>query len=389
MINRYEKEIINRLIDKYEKSKSFIGENKVNQKFTVKISFLFPKYYDHSNYDVFQGVNEAIDILVRKSFVYAKPNTAHIYNNITLNIDNLKDTYKYIGRVPKRDVNRAVINLLEKYENRNKILRKYCTEQYVRIDSNKSIEFFNDNLEEFENLLIAVDQLLKVEAETFIRDFSIRVFKDSKVFEKIATKATTLIFDYGNFPERDQVLGNLNIIKNPTYVNFKGSGSITIKGQAINLSNLSGDIAISSTMLKDIDRVDVMGKAVITIENLTSFNTFADKDMFAIYLGGYHNRVRREFIKKIHKQNPKTVYYHFGDIDAGGFYILEHLRNETGVDFIPFKMNIDTLEEYTKYTKRLTDNDKKRLHRLVDTQYKSVINYMLQNNCKLEQEAVH
>jgi hypothetical protein len=389
MINLYEKKIINRLIDKYEKSKSFIGENKVNQIFAVKISSLFPKYTDHSNYDVFQGVNEAVDIMVRKSFVHAKANTAHIYNNITLNIDNLKETYNYIGRVPKRDINREVTNLLEKYENRNEILNKYCTGQYDRICSNKSIEFFNDNLEELENILIAVDELFKVDTETFVRDFSVRVFRDSKVFEKIATKATALIYDYGDFPERDQVLGNLNIIKNPTYVNFKGSGSITIKGQAINLSNLSGDIAISSMMLNDIDRVDVIGKAVITIENLTSFNTFADKDMFAIYLGGYHNRVRREFIKKIHGQNPNTLYYHFGDIDAGGFYILEHLRNETGVDFIPFKMNIETLEEYAMYTKRLTDNDKKRLYRLDDTKYKSIINYMLENNCKLEQEAVH
>lgn len=389
MIGKYEKEIINKLIDKYEKSKSFIGENKVNQKFSVKISSLFSKYTDHSNYEVFQGVNEAIDILVRKSFAFAKSNSAHVYNNVVLNVDNLEDIYDYVGRVPKKDVNRAVIKLLEDYKGRNEILKQYCAVQHERIQSNKSIQFFSNDLEELENVLVAVDELLKVETETFARDFSVRVFKDSKIFERVAAKAVNLIFEFGNFPERDQVLGNLNIIKNPTYVNFKGAGHITIKGQVIDLTNLSSDIAISSTMLTDIDRVDVIGKAVITIENLTSFHTFFDKDMFAIYLGGYHNSVRREFIKKIHHQNPKTVFYHFGDIDAGGFYILEHLKNQTGVDFIPFKMDIETIKTYAKYTKRLTENDKNRLQRLADSQYGTVITYMLQNDCKLEQEAIN
>ena len=104
-------------------------------------------------------------------------------------------------------------------------------------------------------------------------------------------------------------------------------------------------------MLSDIDRIDVTGNKVITIENLTSFHTFNNKDMFIIYLGGYHNNIRREFIKKIYSQNPKVNFYHFGDIDAGGFYILEHLKQQTGVNFIPYKMDIETLKEYSKYTK--------------------------------------
>ena len=144
MISKYEDKIINKLIDKYEKSKSFIGENKVNQKFSVKISSLFPKYTDHSIYEVFEGVNEASDILVRKSFVFAKSNSSHLYNNVVLNIEKLGDIYDYVGRVSKKDVNRAVIRLLEGYEGRNEILKKYCEVQYERISSNKSIQFFNN-----------------------------------------------------------------------------------------------------------------------------------------------------------------------------------------------------------------------------------------------------
>lgn len=388
MMDKYEREIINKLIDKYEKSKSFIGENKVEQRFSIKVTSLFSKYGDHSNYEVFQGVNEAIHNLTRKSFVLAKENAAHVYNNVVLNKNALDEIYEYVNRVPKKDMNKSLLYLIENYKGRNDVLSKYCAAQYERINANKSTQFFNGDLTELENILIAVDELLKVNKETFMRDFSVRVFNDSKLFEGISTKVINLLYEYGDFPEKEQVLGNLNIVKNPTYINFKGAGRVTIKGQEINLTGLDGDIAISSIILSDIEKIQVVGKAVITIENLTSFHTFEDKDIFAIYLGGYHNSLRREFIKKMYEQNPNIDYFHFGDIDAGGFYILEHLKRQTGVKFKAFKMDTETLMEYRKYTKPLTENDGKRLSKLIDSEYHDVVEYMLNNNCKLEQEAI-
>ncbi len=388
MISRYERIILDNLLDKYEKSKSFTGDNKVNQRFTVKASKLFPRYTDHSNYEVFKAVNEAVDILVRKQFVIAKANSAKVYDDIALSLDKLEQIYQYINRLPKKDVNESVLQLMEKHKDINDILNRYCNTQCERISMNKSVQFFNEDINELENVLIAVDELLKVETETFIRDFSIRVFKDSKVFDLISSKTVSLLYEYGDFPEKEQVLGNLNIVKNPTYVNFKGAGTVLIKGQKIDLTELNGDIAISSSMLRDIESVTISGSAVITIENLTSFHTFHNKDMLAIYLGGYHNNVRREFIKKIHQQNPEVDFYHFGDIDAGGFYIFEHLRQQTQVDFKPYKMDLETLKAHSDYTKKLTENDRDRLLRLRDSRFSEVIGYMLENNCKLEQEAV-
>ena len=51
---RYEKiqqKIINKLLDKYENSKTFLGTNQVNQAFDVKVIELFPKYGDDAEYD--------------------------------------------------------------------------------------------------------------------------------------------------------------------------------------------------------------------------------------------------------------------------------------------------------------------------------------------------
>jgi hypothetical protein len=184
------------------------------------------------------------------------------------------------------------------------------------------------------------------------------------------------------------VLAGLNIVKNPTYVNFKGTGILEISKQKLDLSVLRSDIAISSTMLPDIDKIIITGKSVMTIENLTSFHSAASNDNFLIYLGGFHNSVRREFIKKIYQQNPGVSFYHFGDIDAGGFYILEHLNRQTGIEFEPYKMDKETLMKYQNYSKKLTDNDRVRLNKLRDSQFSEVIDYMLENDCKLEQEAI-
>ena len=107
-----------------------------------------------------------------------------------------------------------------------------------------------------------------------------------------------------------------------------------------------------------------------------------------IYLGGFHNAIRRNFIKKIADQNPTITFLHFGDIDAGGFYILEHLIKKTGISFKPFMMDVETLEKYRGSTKSLTENDRKRLNRLEKTRFNEVISYMLEHNCKLEQEAI-
>lgn len=388
MIN-YEKEILNKLIDKYEKSKSFIKQNKVNQNFTISISYLFPEYADHSKFKSFNDINNAVNILENKSFVIAKANSANVYDTVVLNISELDKAYIDINRTPKKHLNISVSNILKDYMDKNKVLSRYCDTQFKRIELNQTVQFCNGSLQDLENILKSVDEILKLKTETFSRDFSVKVFKDSKTFEKIESKVVNLLFEFGDFPEKEQVLGNLNIIKNPTYVNFKGAGSITINGQFIDCSKLKSDIAISSIMLIDIDVITVTGVSVVTVENLTSFHTFHDKQAFAIYLGGYHNQVRRDFIKKLYKQNKHIDFYHFGDIDAGGFYILEHLRNETNVDFKPFKMNVETLKKYSNYTKNLTDNDKKRLLKLCDSPYKETIDYMLANNCKLEQEVLN
>lgn len=383
----YEKKILNTLIDKYEKSKSFTGKNKVSQNFSIKLEKDFPNYADDAEYEIFTQINEAVQNLLNKSFVSVTRKKNGIFNSVSLNTEKTDTIYIFLKRKPKAETNRDLLNILGKYSSENDILEKYCTEQTERINTNKKVQFFDEDLSEFENILKAVSEIVKVKEETYIRDFSIRVFGDSKLFETIKNKVIRLLFKYGDFPKEETILEELNVVKNPGHVYFKGSGVITTGNQTIDLSQLKSDIAISSLMLDDTS-VEITGKRLITVENLTTFNKFNEPDTFVVYLGGYHNSHRRIFIKKIYELNPEIEYFHYGDIDAGGFYILLHLRKKTGINFIPYNMNTDTLIKYSAYTQKLTAEDRKRLKNLLNTEFSETIIYMLENDCKLEQEAM-
>jgi hypothetical protein len=368
-MTNYKKKILNCLLDKYERSKSFTGDNKRCRSFSVKPIKLFPEYGDEAEYDLYISINEAIAELERCEYISLSKKKNGVIDSVTLNMHRLNEIYAFVSRIPKSDTNERLLKLLAMYANKNEVLAVYCQSQIERIQNNKKAEYFDGDFEEYENILKAVSEIFDIPDETYIRDFSVRVLRDSKAFEKIKHKVTRLLFQYGDFPQEETVLEELNIVKNPGHVYIKGCGIITISGQRIDMSVMKGDIAISSVLLKSIDKIEITGSRVITIENLTTFNYFSQPDTFALYLGGYHNSHRRNFIRKIYEQNPQIPYYHYGDIDAGGFYILLHLREKTGIRFIPYQMDTDTLQQYSAYTKPLTEHDKKRLKNLVDSDF--------------------
>ena len=142
----YEKEILNYLIDKYEKSKSFTGQNKVSQKFSVKLEKEFPKYADDAEYEIFTQINEAIQKLLDKNFVSVKNKKNGITDSVSLKTESIDEVYRFLKRKPKIETNQDLLNILSKYSSENDILSKYCTEQTERINTNKKVQFFDDDL---------------------------------------------------------------------------------------------------------------------------------------------------------------------------------------------------------------------------------------------------
>lgn len=394
-----QKKTINQLIDKYEKSKTFLEENRVNQTFSKKVNELFPKYQDDAEYEIFCDVNESLCDLQQKNLVLLHSKRGAIIERVDLNLQQLDACYKFVKREPLKTEHAWLLDVMEGYTE-CALLQNYFETQKVKISKNQKVEYYEGKKQDYLDLLVLVKLLCENEEEQFIRDFSLKYFLDSKRVEALAGKARGLMFKYGDFQDEDSVLEECNIVKTPTYVCFKGNGCVTLGGQKLDLSILHGDLSLSTESLKELGQIEVFGKRVVTVENLTSFHDFTETEDFVVYLGGFHNTTKRRFLTELYHQNEKKQYVHFGDIDAGGFYIYEHLRAKTGIPFSPLYMDVKTLQQCKEQTKPLTKTDRKRLERLLRKlneankedifwfDYRDVLHYMLQNNCKLEQEAI-
>ena len=382
--------LLNKLVDKYESSKSFIGKNRLNQSFSIRPEKIFPKYLEDEEVEFFSDVNDSIKDLESKEFISVDWTKGSIAKKISLNVNHLNDVYKYIDRQPRKQTQEWLLSVFDKYQNNAcELLQNYFKVQRSRIEENQNVEFFNSNEVDYEDSIRAVDYIQKNTTEILIRNASLALFKDSKRLENIVSTIEALMRKYGDYEGCEDILSECNVVKTPTQVLVKGNANICLDTQIIDLSKINGDIGFSTKSVDDITSVEVLGSRVVTIENLTSFYTYENNNDFVIYLGGFHNAVKREFIKKIYNNNPSKTYMHFGDIDAGGFYILKHLRSKTGVNFLPMKMDIETLQLYKDCVKTLSTEDRKRLEKLLgDNEFKDVIAYMLENDCKLEQENV-
>lgn len=406
---RYDVRILNGLLDSYENSLLSIGKNKVN----IRIAFPFtkkamPEYFDESSL-AYGEIHAAMKELEQKEFleiVWKRGRTGHIIQKVLLNEKRIEEVYFYLARTPKEDNVKIHLRLFEKWMLQSDIDSvAFAFAGYVkqRIEDGKSVKEFIDltDLKRTERILSMISLVEKNKEPCYIREFSILHFGDSKVFESFLGVLGKIMRRFRNeFSEMDiyAILSEYNIYSTPDYVYIKGEGAVIFGGEnaaMIELALLEQGIGISGADLKNI-RISGKGKIqeVITIENLTSFFGWQEKNSLVIYLGGYHNSARRELLRMVYREVPDAVYLHFGDIDVGGFEIYRDLCVKTGIPFRTYHMGISELVHYENYAKKLTENDRKRLKILAGKEWScqeeiiKVLRYMEEHNVKLEQEII-
>lgn len=266
-----------------------------------------------------------------------------------------------------------------------------------RLKANKSVKEYLDilDLEGVRRVIRTICLIEKNEKPCYIREFSIQHFSDSKAFEGMFGSIAKIMHNFGagfKGMELSDILAEYNIYYTPDYVYFKGNIVLDVNGERLPIGQLQQGIGISGEDVPKVCLQEVCNIIkVITIENLTTFFRWQDEDSLILYLGGYHNSVRRSLLKMIYRQLPDVEYYHFGDIDVGGFEIYEDLCVKTGIPFQLYRMDINTLKEYAAFGKKLTENDRKRIENILSKRkapYEQVLQYMLLHNVKLEQECV-
>ena len=242
--------------------------------------------------------------------------------------------------------------------------------------------------------LSMIKAIVENKDDILLRNFSKKNFFDSKILERHSSRILSLFneFDEERCDEFDDLMERHHIFRFKGFTYLKNNISFNLNGQAISLNKLKVPFSLTEEAIDEIKITDISAKKVITIENQTTFVYFNEPDAVIIFLSGFHNEPKRKLLQKIRKFKPKLEWFHYGDIDCGGLQIFHDLCVKTGLNFQPFHMSVSELKKYRNECLPLTSQDRKRLERMKkDSTFEifwEVINFMLKENLKLEQESI-
>ena len=393
----YSKDIISRLLDIYERRNGYAKRPEELRSIQFEVSKEYPIYKDRYDNEKYRDINTAIEKNVAAGLIIAEKDQTGRYSKIKLNIARVDECYALLKRTSIPDQCKKVLSVLEKANNAEclligRIVSDFCEQ----IKAYKKLPYdLGYDARRVEEVLQVLEAVTKLTSETYIRNFSTALFKDSKRFQReYRSTIESILFNYtDDVVEKDDIRGYYNLYENPTYVLIKGNARICFDESAIELSEMPGGIALSNGSLAGIHKISVKADKVITVENLTTYHDCDEQDTVYIYLGGYHNTSKQKLLELIYENNGDKEYYHEGDLDVYGFLILENLISKTQIPFKPLLMDVETIERFYRagLYKTLTARDRKMIDSKKDGQlsaYKDVLEYMLTHDCKIEQESI-
>lgn len=393
----YSKDIISRLLDIYERRNGYAKRPEELRSIQFEVSKEYPIYKDRYDNEKYRDINTAIEKNVTAGLIIAEKDQTGRYSKIKLNIARVDDCYTLLKRTSIPDKCEKVLSILEKADCAGDFLIGRVVSDFCeQIKAYKKLPYdLGYDARRVGEVLQVLATVTKLTSETYIRNFSTALFKDSKRFQReYRSTIESILFDYtDDVVEKDDILGYYNLYENPTYVLIKGNARICFDESAIELSEMPGGIALSNGSLAGINKISVKTDKVITVENLTTYHDCDEPDAVYIYLGGYHNTSKQKLLELIYGKNGDKEYYHEGDLDVYGFLILENLISKTQIPFKPLLMDVETIERFYRagLYKTLTARDRKMIDSKKDGQlsaYKDVLEYMLEYNCKVEQESI-
>ena len=411
MSNNYQKQILSILVDWYEDSPAHVRNHKPDRRRMMKLCDKGKtdfSVYNIENSIVRKDINQAVLDLADKGYIdfeWMRGEKNHIISRLWLNFESILHIYTYLGRKPKADeVDEVLLQLktvLEQIKEGWAYL--WLEETYSLILRKRAIgNSLPENKSERDDLFKVILYLSKkTEAEILERVFSIQCFGDSKRFERsvkmrlIRILRKYLVQDECN---DDEVLRLVGIVRYPELFEFSGPLSIMLPNGFIDFSHFPFGGTLNTDDIKHGKIVLGTGiQRILSIENRANYIDYIRKSQLknelVLFHGGQFSPAKGLFLKKVTSVMPEgCTFYHWGDIDFGGFSMLARLRREIIPDVQAWKMGIKDLEQYSKYTIPFSQAYRKRLAALLEVPQLSdcfsCIEFMLKNGIRLEHEAM-
>ncbi len=411
-LSNLQKEILNNLLDRYEKRRDYGARQKSSRRTMLKIDTRsFPDYYHVSDSSYRLLFNSEAQQLEQENLIaldWEKFNVGEYLERIALNEDNLDDIYDLLERRSKKELYRSTAKIMEKWsKSAPPELEHFYSSIRADLDQLKTlpVPIKPGREEELIQVLQGLHAFFEPrKSEIPKRLLSVRLYGNSKRWQELERPLVEILKTYylNNYEaseDKAEILAEKGIVDNPTHINLSGPLIISTKRGRVDLSAFYPDLGLSSEMAKEIQVEACAAEAVVTVENKTSFYHYlynAPAGHLVLYLGGYHNPPRRELLQKLYHylqdNNPRANFYHWGDLDFGGITIWYNLVKKTGIFFQPMYMDVDTYLKHLDQGQPFDENYSYKLEQLLTNPdlkiFHPLIQKMLEHKMRLEQEAV-
>lgn len=396
---RYITEILGRLLKKYYTREIRQGQTKTSRRIQLNIREVYPNYEKpDADMEIKGRVNQAAGMLRELEYIdfSCLPYSDDI-EKIYLNTGRIGEIESYLeerfGILARTSALGGMGRLLEEYAHGGELTAYYCGKLRQDMEHNA----LTPDVGKARELLQMLAFLQDNERDLYVREASVLVYGDSKHFEEERYEAVCRIIrealgkPTAETEAYDEILQLYHISNVEQEISVKGDFLIEMGEYGLETRYFSGGLSLSTRDIGKIRRIAVRTPNLVTVENKTSFYRFEREGCSEIYLGGYANRYQVELLKRIYADNPDCCFWHFGDIDVGGFQIHQHLCEATGIGFRLFCMGIQELcnEKFKKALLKLTENDITRAEKLaLKPAYHEIMQEMLRRGVKMEQEII-
>lgn len=392
-------QILNMLLDKYERSSSFRGGKRriiLTPRTDMNLFLLLESPADRKPF------MDAINELSSASLIgYENDRDDDSYPSLIyllVDADTINRVYSAAGR---KDKHRILENLFRKIADTAAEMPECDIKTYLLSALKKTGEyiiprpFSGSSLDD--DILKALSFMAANESEIMERVLSLRLYGNSKYFEKeVKSSVLSILRSIGPEKRDDELLSAYSVVRYPEEFMFKGDVIISFKdGSFTDFSALKSGSVITSS---DADRaVCVISKTVskiTTVENKANYIQLAAEagpDELVIFLGGFFSPARGRFLSLMHRSFPTAEYLHTGDIDLGGFLIFLKLK-EIIPEIKPYMMDAAALDSYIDSAEPIGDGKYlASLQNLLEDEsfsvFHPVISLMLEKRVRLEQES--
>ncbi len=392
-----EKRILTRLLEAYERKspqstrRTIIQVNKFED-------------YDLNQLDRKKNfINSVIELSDRKliEFEWKKYEKGNLLERIVLVEEQVNVIYGLLERRTKPE--RTATSLLELEGYQKKVKNRWIKDFFeneresILLNSNwTSIWPETETLRsEFVDLLSAVDE----QQDTSMRYLSVRLYGDSKKLENLyRNKLIRVARQYMPLNlEDEQILEHLGIMLNPTEILVYGDLEYTLHGNRISTVDCQYGTSINMQTVKNMTELSMAAERVLTIENKATYYEYIKtrpRSVFVIYLGGFFGSATSEFLSKLLSLEV-LHFYHWSDIDLGGFRIYRYLTSLLGEAVQPFGMDSSTYMNYLNIytnTEELSDKQISEMKDMLNDPnmepLKETIKRVIENRKRIEQECI-